>query len=1019
MSLIIVHLSDIHIKTDKDGILSKVESLADVVRSYQNKKDSCAIVVSGDIAFSGNKSQYLLAASFFNGVIDRTKGCFSRDVSFVFAPGNHDCDFSDNPVRDVLIDSLKSLEPESNVKSAIIDQCIAVQDEYFNFRDAFRDGLVEENKLWSKYIFNFEGKSVCFESLNFSWSSQISEQQGGLIYPPSLFNGKAEESFDLRIFVFHHPLNWFKQGQYQSLRSKVRNLSDITLSGHEHVDSVSSTDDAREGTSVLIEGCCFQETGDSSFSEFGVLSIDLNEYVFSYEKYSFHDEKYVKVDTNLARKIFSKTSVNNSNKIKLKDEFIVWLTDPGANFSHPYKNKLLLSDIFVYPDIEEFSTSIESEGYFKSSVLLNYIEEEEKVFIKGCEKSGKTSLVKSLYFLFYENGYYPLFIDASKINRVASKDLGKLYDEVISDQYGIDSSQEYKSLSRESRVVFIDGFDKARVSDRYQIKVLEYFSDLFDKIIVTADDLMDVGEILISESTEVLSDFKHYKIRHFGNKLRYELIKKWRSLGDDYNLSQKELLVRVDSAEKTLNSVIGKNLVPKIPIYILTILQSLESGNKSDFHNGGLGHYYHYLITEALGKVKVSLEELDEFFGYLGQLSWFFYSHPTPDYVARSDIEKFTDVYSEEYTKISCDERIRILVDARVLIENGGGLSFCYPYIYYYFLGQYIAQNIVGNEEIQGVVSKCCNHLYMKEYSNIILFTIHHTKDRDLVSDIISNLKNIFDEHLPISFDGDTESISKFVGDTASMVYQELNPDDVRMEKSEFKDKIEDKLDTLDVKERECENELDILSKMNKMFKIIDILGQMLKSYYGTIRNSDKKDYMFEIFNAPLRALRDFYLFLETNNDTLVIEIEEYLRSKNGDLDPAERKKLAEMFSYEIVGMVTTSFIMKPAASVASTNLRSVIHDVIDENSTTAFKLIKVASDLELPGLIPFDQISDLSKSTNGDMFARRVLQTIVLNHLYLFKVSEPDKQRVCSILDIEIKKQRQIEFNNKGSKIK
>jgi hypothetical protein len=192
----------------------------------------------------------------------------------------------------------------------------------------------------------------------------------------------------------------------------------------------------------------------------------------------------------------------------------------------------------------------------------------------------------------------------------------------------------------------------------------------------------------------------------------------------------------------------------------------------------------------------------------------------------------------------------------------------------------------------------------------------------------------------------------------------------------------------------------------------------MLKSYYGSIKNPAKKELIKEIFDASLRALRDFYQTIEDQGSCLTTEIEKFLESKAEIKDEQKRKAIAKRFCYQIIGSITTSLIIRPAAAVSSAELRTIISETVDDHPSTAFKLIRVASELELPGDLNFEQIRNLYQSVKGDMFCQRILQTLILKHLYFFKVSEDDKQRICSATEIPIEYQHKIDFRNKGSKI-
>lgn len=1018
MKAVVVHLSDIHIKAKDDKVLNRYSHISDIVNTYQNSSACCFIVVSGDIAFSGRREEYDLAREFIQEIVKALEPNYGGGVHVIVAPGNHDCNFSkSNSVRDILVASMS--EGDENIDNDIIDQCAVVQEEFFEFRDHISTTqITKNNTLWYRYDFHLGDTHASFDCLNLSWCSQLNESQGKLVFPIEQFEGELEETSDLRFFVFHHPLNWIQQGQYQSLRSKIRSKSDIVLCGHEHYGAASSIDDKRNGASLVIDGSALQAHGSSEESEFHVLDIDLDSYEYQYSTYTSCNGQYDKTFSTAGQSLHVSTPRTTRNDLSVDNSFMSWILDPGANFTHPYKPKIELTDIYVHPDLEEISTEDGEMCNISAGSIIPNIEKRGKIILRGDESHGKTTLLKQLFAESFDSGYAPLYVDSSTINKASDTGLDKIYTRAIESQYGVSAVDKYLSTPMNQKIILLDDLDNLGVSDRFQRKVINYFENLFDKVILTSSESVGVGEIsALSDDAADLSHYSNYRIRNFGNRLRYELIKKWRSIGNDYNLSSSELIARVDHAEKVLNNVIGKNLVPKAPVYILTILQSLEAGNpNTDFHNGGLGYYYQYLITQALGVANVSADELDEFFNFLSQLAWYVYNQSNTE-ISTEHFSSFSEQYSNEYARVDPGKRVSRLLKSNILSSRGRFLSFSYPYIYYYFLGKYFSRNLTDNAEVQSIVAHCCNHIYLHENANIIMFVTHHTNDKQIISNVLNNLKNTFSKHSPVTFDGDVDSLNDFVDKTANIVYLNSNPDEVRKSHSEIKDEIEESERDNEPEQRECENDLDLASKLNSLIKTSEILGQLLKSYYGSIRNDSKKEIITEIFSAPLRALRDFYVIIERDSEALVQEIESILESRDSNLPEEKRKSVAQRICYQVIGSITTALILNPAVAVASPYLREVIQKCVDENPTTGFKLIKLATDLELPDEVNISEIKALYEDNKDDMFCQRVLQSIVLKHLYFFKVSESEKQQICSAINVSIDYQNKIDFRSRGSK--
>ena len=91
MKLVIVQLSDIHIKTADDLILQKAHKIVSAIKSVEPTATAFLLAVTGDIAYSGIKEQYKLALPFLSSIRDSLITPDAPVLQFCI-PGNHDLD---------------------------------------------------------------------------------------------------------------------------------------------------------------------------------------------------------------------------------------------------------------------------------------------------------------------------------------------------------------------------------------------------------------------------------------------------------------------------------------------------------------------------------------------------------------------------------------------------------------------------------------------------------------------------------------------------------------------------------------------------------------------------------------------------------------------------------------------------------------------------------------------------------------------------------------------------------------
>lgn len=94
MRLLVLHLSDIHLKTREDSFKINVDKMVQSLNSL-DPADECAIVISGDLAFSGKSDEYSAMRSLLGYIIKKlvNKKFPKKHITVLCVPGNHDVNF--------------------------------------------------------------------------------------------------------------------------------------------------------------------------------------------------------------------------------------------------------------------------------------------------------------------------------------------------------------------------------------------------------------------------------------------------------------------------------------------------------------------------------------------------------------------------------------------------------------------------------------------------------------------------------------------------------------------------------------------------------------------------------------------------------------------------------------------------------------------------------------------------------------------------------------------------------------
>ncbi|WP_348679142.1 metallophosphoesterase [Alcanivorax profundi] len=1008
MKAFFLHLSDLHVVNGDSRISNWIESIPKAIFKHVRKAEAFFIVLSGDLAFSGKKEEFELVGDFLGAIKQKVKDEFSGEVHIVMSPGNHDCDFSKRDgVREVVVDNI--VKEGAVNDSSLVKACTSVQKNYRDFSDnwqskeciEFSDDLVE------CYRFLVGGKELVFVNVNVSWMSRLNEKQGEMVFPAGNYKHVFKEiDADVKFCIMHHPLNWYSQASYHEFRVLLQGSFNGIFSGHEHVNTARRVSDLGRGDCVYFEAPSLGPE-DGLESAFSAIEVDLDSGCFSITSYEL-DGCEVKAGGVKHGELGEK----RGEDLAFDSAFKSFLLDPGGSFKHSEKDSINSDDIFVYPEVKIGSDDSE---LFSSVSKVDY-SGRAKVIYLGDDKSGKTFLLKRLALDFHDAGLYPIFINASNIKSVSDVELEKEINRCAVNCYG--SSDLFGQLDKAKRVVLVDDIDRLPGSAKNKLKILTWLDKSFEKIVVTASINMQFGEFVNEELAAAFSEYDDFRIQDFGYKLRHDLIKKWCQLGDIE--TKKELDQRVHSLEGLINAVIGKNLVPARPIYLLILIQSNESQQHRELESASLAYYYQFLITRGLTESGWPKEELNEIFNYLSCLAWHFKSTKSKE-LTEAQLKLFNDDFSKTYTRVDFKERVALLIDAKILGFSHGCFSFLYPYVYYFFIGKYLSVKIHGDAEVRDVVVEMCKKLYRRENANSVLFLSHHAGDTWLAEQVLKVLSDCFSDNKAIEFNGDTAELNKLVECSAHVYLQSVDVEQNQLKKREQDDKknrVSDSDDDAD--EAGGSDELKVLDfsvRMNLLFKTTEILGQIVKTYYGSIQRVDKKEYLKGVLNGPLRMLGFLFEEILKEPDLFVKEIGRTISDNKKGLVARDLDQHAKKAAFDLVGMICTGTVARTAQFVDSDKVTDDLSEVVRDNPSNAFRLIQSGTGLLKPGGIDYPALRSLAQDLKDDIFPFKILQTLVVNHIHMFHTSDADKQRLSEIADITIGNVKKVDFKGRGSK--
>jgi hypothetical protein len=1001
MKILILHLTDLHIKEQDTWMNEKASSIFNVLKTDIDKYDKIFIVLTGDIAFSGKKDEYVKAKEFLVILASKLKQLYKEiRISIICVPGNHDCNFDlDTQARRNMLEKM-GYQTIGDKDLSVIETCISIQKEFWDFYGALN--TVPTNRLFYQLKDIIGNKRISFNCYNSAWMSQKNEVPGSLFYPIKKLNpDDFNEDLDISISVLHHPIAWFNPSTESNNRREIQehleSTSSILIFGHEHYEDQRKVTDLHQNISnIYISGDKFQSDSQES-SGFQTIKIDLAtdtgqsvHYILKQHIYLPDKKEEFKLDNN-----------NHANIFAIKPEFLDSLNKVTIPIQIEKLNDLSLTDIFVFPDIERIRDEYKKLDDFIDSENLIYSDNLNYCILEGENQSGKTSLNRILYRRFYELGFFPILVDGADITNTNYK---KVIEKAYNNQYtGNLTFDHYQQLDNSKKIILIDDLQKIKLNKITSLQVIKEISSQFGASYVTVGSLYGYLSVVESE----LPNFNLFTIKPLGYNKRNELIERYHKLQESScTLDDQVLLEKVKFSYNQVTQVLGNKLLPAYPIFILSILQTLSYAKSIDLEQTSYGYCYQSLIHIALAsKAKVNNEKIDTYFNFLTELSFHLYERNLIIF-SESEFQNFYEDYYNRFVTPPYEEIVEKLLDSHILINEEGSYKFSYKYIYYFLVAKKIS-DIISTDKGKSVVSDLFNNLQSEKNANILVFIAHHSKDNFLIESATFSSMVPFESIDPITL----EKHDKFydlIHEIAEEVSREVldsnkNPKEERTESLKKLDEIERKNDiehpTIDGLEEDNNRLEGDLGTFFQAFRSIEIVGQIIKNRKGSLEKTYLVTMIEELFLTGFRAIN---FFSQTLNDAKG-DIINGLTESTEEIQSKEKieKKINNFFQF-ITLQSCLGIFSKIVYSVGHKDLRRQFDEVADKIDTPAAKILSfsIKSYYDRMSIRELQKIADELK---GNKVALKILRARVRAYVYNNYLDYKSKQKIAASLNMEI----------------
>ena len=308
-----LHISDFHFREEERWAQNTVlrSMLDDIQRRCDGGLEVDFVLVTGDLAYSGDVSQYALAGLFLSD-LSTTANLPSRMIFCV--PGNHDVkrDYQ----KACFLGARQLLQSENEIYTFLADRAerqtlLLRQRHYIEFQEEFfsdQHRTRTEDNLGYVSTIEIDDLRIAILGINSSWLSEGGPDDErrlliGELQVENAINIAADSHPHLTISMQHHPFDYLKRFDQRTTQNRLEQACHLLHSGHLHEPQASEVAGQSSNCICLTAGASYESrrfrnaytivTLDPLYAKANVTFVQYNpnDGSFSYEaRHSYYQE---------------------------------------------------------------------------------------------------------------------------------------------------------------------------------------------------------------------------------------------------------------------------------------------------------------------------------------------------------------------------------------------------------------------------------------------------------------------------------------------------------------------------------------------------------------------------------------------------------------------------------------------------------------------------------------------------------------------------------------------------------
>lgn len=885
MKVALIQISDIHFRAIENKINRRKEVLINRLTFQLSKDETVIFLLTGDITQSGREVEFNEALKFFEDVrSELLKVKNELKIYFEIVPGNHDVDLTESDdMRQALIDI--AVKKNGLLDRKALDNLFFYQSSFFSFDSKLRKSEKEEY-IYKSNRYDFDDFSLGIDCLNTSILSSKNEK------PESLFIVNFEdtkrkilaEKYDFRVLIFHHPLHWFNSTTRNDYVNFFNKNYDALFFGHEH------NPDEFKRISIDSDITCnsagaFNYT-DTMDSYFIIHKFNLENKSVERQSFCWKENDYVKINDSTSQISFNDKGIR---RLTLDNNFTEELNKLGIHIlKKDLKSVFTYEELFTIPSFEQHRTLNEISNEDNEEMTFDQILNNSNTIIIGDLRSGKTTLLKKIFKHEYSQRRKPILLSGDDIKDHKDSFYEKVITTKIEEQYGKDQVDTYLNLRFENKTIIIDDLHKIKKFDEKFSELLEFIKGRFNRIIIS----MSFEEYSSLElENKNLTSFVCIRLKDFGRAERLKLYENWYNSYDEYSKESK--LEYIETAEKTIDLILGNKLISSKPETIILFLYQIDNVSQAD--SDIYGKLYDFMIMKALKSLKMQDREVQIVLKFLYVIAFKMYTNKDK-VITKETLKKIIEDFSKYYMNdLEFDETIQILESCNIFRRiDDESYEFEYICYYYYLVCKYFVELC---DDSKLFIDEQINNLYLEESFNLLVFYCYVGDTKYLFSKLRMISDAMFEDQKVVD-------LKRKFNDSIEFDFKEIKTniecDKTYEEIQQKKIEIVKKRDEFDRKVKTRNNENDN-NKFLKLVRINRLLGIIINSYAGTLASEHLIPTIISVYSMNFRSLDLILNDSEKLSHVLYNKIKDIIDKDDSGkkVDEKELKDLVNSIIYE------------------------------------------------------------------------------------------------------------------------